>query len=88
MYPPGAETMTTCPQCEGQGKVTCEKCSGTGKVQITEVETVSDMSHTSNTVTCPKCNGERWQLCQRCCGSGDVNSQESTDFFEPDGRDT
>jgi hypothetical protein len=24
-----------------------------GRVQITEVETVSDVSHTSNTITCP-----------------------------------
>lgn len=80
--------MTTCQQCGGQGKNKCEKCDGTGKVQITEFETVSDMSRTSNTITCPKCDGEQWQLCTRCYGSGEVHDNEPSDVFNPDGRDT
>jgi molecular chaperone DnaJ len=80
--------MTTCQQCGGQGKIKCEKCGGTGKLQITEIETVSDMSRTSNTITCPKCDGERWQLCTRCYGSGEVHDNETSGTFDPEGRDT
>jgi DnaJ-class molecular chaperone len=80
--------MTTCQQCGGQGKITCEKCGGTGRVQITEVETVSGVSHTSNTITCPTCDGERWQLCPRCYGSGEVRDNEAINIFDPEGRDT
>jgi molecular chaperone DnaJ len=80
--------MTACQQCGGQGKIRCEKCDGTGKVQITEIETVSGMSHTSNAITCPKCDGERWQLCSRCCGSGEVQDNQTPDTFDPEGRDT
>jgi DnaJ-class molecular chaperone len=57
-------------------------------VQITEIETVSDMSRTSNTITCPKCDGERWQLCTRCYGSGEVHDNETSGTFDPEGRDT
>jgi DnaJ-class molecular chaperone len=80
--------MTTCQQCGGQGKITCEKCGRTGRVQITEVETVSDVSHTSNTIKCPKCDAERWQLCPRCYGSGEVRDNETINIFDPEGRDT
>jgi DnaJ-class molecular chaperone len=82
------ETMTTCPKCGGPGKIKCEKCGGTGKVQITEIETVSDMSSNSETITCPKCDGAQWQLCPRCYGSGEVHGKETPDVFDPDGRDT
>ncbi|SDJ30938.1 molecular chaperone DnaJ [Paraburkholderia steynii] len=80
--------MTTCLQCGGQGKIKCEKCGGTGKVQITEIETVSYMSQTSSTITCPKCDGELWKLCTRCYGSGEVHDNETSDIFDPEGRDT
>ena len=80
--------MTTCQKCGGQGKIKCEKCGGTGKAQITEIETVSDMSHTSNTITCPKCDGAQWQLCTRCYGSGEVHDNGTSDIFDPEGRDT
>jgi DnaJ-class molecular chaperone len=51
--------MTICPQCGGHEKIKCPKCGGTGKVQITEIETVSDMSSNSETITCPRCDGAR-----------------------------
>ena len=80
--------MTTCQKCGGQGKIKCEKCGGTGKVQITEIETVSDMSSNSETITCPKCDGALWQLCPRCYGSGEVHGKETSYSFDPEGRDT
>ena len=80
--------MTTCQQCGGQGKIKCENCGGTGKAQIIEIETVSDMSSNSETITCPKCDGAQWQLCPRCYGSGEVHGKETSDIFDPEGRDT
>jgi molecular chaperone DnaJ len=82
------ETMTTCQQCGGQGKIRCENCGGTGKVQIIEIETVSDISSNSETITCPKCDGAQWQLCPRCYGSGEVRDNETINIFDPEGRDT
>ncbi len=73
--------MNTCPQCGGQGKIKC-------KMQITDLETVSDMSSNLETITCPKCDGARWQLCPRCYGSGEVHDKETSDIFDPEGRDT
>lgn len=50
---------STCPRCNGSGRVKCDTCNGTGYYAILERR-------------CPRCNGDGTTICLGCGGTGKI----------------